>query len=260
NRFDHGQANLPVYRFRARAAEGIVEVEYRYFINDVEARSWTAISPAVRDPTGDHLALELSYQTLDARLSSAPSDLHPIELRAIDAQGNTSTIAARFRVVLLSPPVWFGACAMDPELGAYSLAAGNLERLYDGTSRAVLVGQVRYALDLPKNSHAPSSPLLVSAVPGAIRTRVVAVGEDRHDAMLSFYNPWNDTFRDPTNYCWYGFSKIGPDDQHLSDCLEPETPADHVARTATLGSALNDDDSHQGAVLAFDPSGRSALM
>jgi hypothetical protein len=258
SRLDASSDNLPTYRFWANDTEGGVHVEYRTLLNQTVERTWQPLSPLTVGPDRTEFALAVSYQSVGTSLGSGSStDLHQIELRAIDDAGNTKELVLSFHVALLSPPVWFGHCRIDPSLSAYTLPGLTLDAAYRQPALPVFVGEIRYALSLSPSSLAPVGALLATFAPQGAFTRVTQISEDRHDGPVSVQ--WTDINLWCAPDLWRGTTKIGPDAMHLSACTVPETPPDQISFAATPGGAANDLTPHAFIVSASDSSGAALV-
>lgn len=237
NRLDEGSDNVPRIHFLTNDGQGGATASYRYLIDGQEVRPSTALLRARVDALGNHFELPLSYQTLDPRLGRGDgTELHRIELRAVDDAGNASTLAVELRMVLRSPPVWFGNCALAPTLSVFSLPGRSLREIYSTRpSTDVMVGQLRYATGLPQVSLAAQDGVIAALSGGEVTSRILTLSEDRHPGPTVTPNVQDLCFPYP-QHRFYGFGgTLEP------TCRPGVFPAERVRHQRATDGPVNDE-------------------
>lgn len=87
----------------------------------------------------------ISYQTLGASFSeSTDSQVHHVEVEAVDTAGNSQVVSFPFKAVIYAAPVAITGCSEGQHLGPVSLQANNLENIFDGGEETFLNASLRY--------------------------------------------------------------------------------------------------------------------
>ena len=133
-------------------------VAYRYLVDGVEQRAWEDLP--FSGTAGGVYSIPIAYQSLDPAIAASPTDaLHTIEVRTTDAAGNVGYETFNFHLDVLSPPLWYGTCEVDPVLLSYTLDGGTMDNFYQSnTTEPLLRGTLTYALNLPSSTLAPTDP------------------------------------------------------------------------------------------------------
>ena len=137
----------------------------------------TPLQPELEDP--QTFVLGLDTAALGAALARPIGELnhHVVELEVVDAVGRRTVRTLPFRLRLDVPPVWVGQCALARGLDAYQLSDATLGEMYQGDRTvAMLEGAVAW----PVSGEVPTGALRLFALPTALSTQIVALGEDKH--------------------------------------------------------------------------------
>jgi hypothetical protein len=212
----------------------VSDLGYRYLIDSVEHRGWTALSPLAE------VTFPISYDTLGLDLVlGRQGATHRLEFRARDPSGREEVRALEFGLDILSPPLWLDACAPDTSVAFGELGA----RFVGGEDVPIARAELRYLLDVPSTSLAPRQGVSVNMTPGTSLFDIVELSEQKFAAPD--YAPWDFMQGAPPNIQCNSWGEVSFQAFALWSeqevCGNDETyPDDHVFYEAATDGAINE--------------------